>query len=374
MNANVSLLIERLFFWLGAFDNPNNPNGIPNTLPIKITLDEVLGLFSQEESPELKAALQKTYAFGSTVGNAMDDSDLGRKYCDDFHSFINKSTMPCSRILEIGAGRGFLASQLIQAGHTVTALEPGMVNVKHWEKYGVSIIQDYFPSSKAQGKFDVIIFYGVLEHVNDYKGFLKNVVKQLESKGSVLIAVPDCSLEIEHGDPSMLLHEHYHYFTPSSLRRTLQSVGLDADIQPSGYGRSIYACAKASDLKEINKPADEELAILKAYPDKVRQLADNVRKHLANTLEKGTLGIYCPARALAFLPHDAPVRFFDDSPDLHGKYYPPFQSRIESRDELLKDPTDTLWIMSRTFGARLARDLRPQLRSTNILTVQDLIG
>lgn len=373
MSSPCRLALERLPFSIGAFSEPANPQNLPNTFPLHIRLNETVGLFSQENTPELSAILRKAYDWGSTVGNAMDDSELGKKYCDDFLSFITQFVSPPARILEIGAGRGFLTHRLLEKGFRVTALEPGNTQATYWKKYGVEIIPDYFPSPKVGGKFDAIVFYGVLEHIDNYTDFLRQVVSQLEPAGSILLSVPDCRPEIESGDPSMLLHEHYHYFTSTSLRRMLQYAGLTVKIVPSLYGRALYACATISDNPRVDEIAGDEMSLLRQYPDKVKRLSNNIQKRLAVDLGKGDLGIYCPARALALLPYDASIRFFDDSPDLHGKYYPPFPIAIENRDDLFAAPPKTLWIMSRTFGERLKNAIRDFISGAEIVLLSDLL-
>lgn len=359
---------------VGACSSPNNPKPLPNCFPIELCLNEIIGGLQLSTNAEIEQIISVAYSIGIEMGTPSDDTDLGRPYVYDFLKFLEDSTHKKGRALEIGAGVGYLSSLLSINGWHVDSLEPGRGYKKYWEKYKIDVINDFFPSTMASGPYDLIVFYTVLEHIPDAKGFLKKVINCLAPDGMIALAVPDCSAEIEAGDPSMLLHEHYHYFTASSLRQTLMSAGLYAtpSVQKSGYGRSLYAYAKACSVKQLDEPDKEELKVLKAYPEKVRQLTETVQRHMDRTLANGTLGIYCPARALAVLPHDAPVRFFDDSPDLHGKYYPPFQSRIESRDELFENPPDTLWIMSRTFGENLKSNIKVRLPKTKIVLITEL--
>ncbi len=366
------LKLPTLPFWMGAFDEPNNPNGFPDTYPFELVHDDELGLLTQLNSKELDELLNRTYSFGSTVGNAMDDSPLGKAYCDDFMEFLETYISLGDAILEIGAGRAYLASRLIQRGYDVTAIEPGEVNSKYWKKYNVNVIQDFFPSIKAPGPFKAIIIYGVLEHIYEYEVFLSQVREYLLPTGIVLISVPNETIEIETGDPSMLLHEHFHYFTPSSLRRTLQKEGYYVSTQSSNYGRSIYAAARLKNEKAIIDRTDHaEILMNVAYKKKVAELMDHYSHILQKALDVGSVGIYCPARALAILPQNGVFRFFDDSEDLHGKFYPPFKVKIENRDELLSNPVDTLFIMTRTFGNQLYVELSQQLVSTKFYLLDD---
>ena len=91
-----------------------------------------------------------------------------------------------------------------------------------------------------------------------------------------------------------------------------------------------------------------------------------------------SLGVYVPGRfvnaiGISQIPPQA-IRFFDDDPSLLGTYYPGIPIRIESRDDLLRSPTDSVLVMSRTFGPNLAKQLRTLLpASTKVLLVADLL-
>ena len=358
---------------IGPQPTAKNPPNLPNTLPLKLKIDSVAGKIEQVNTPELEKLLERAYQFGIEMGTPTANTELGTDYAQDFLGFIQSEISKIGRALEIGAGVGYISSQLIKMGWDTDSIEPGKSYEKYWEIYGLNVINEFFPSRKAKGSYELIVFYTVLEHIHNVDSFLRSVSEYLSKEGVVVLAVPNCTTEIESGDPSMLLHEHYQYFTPSSLSRTLQTAGYEANIQSSSYGRSIYASARLKKGKVVvDSPSPEEISIINAYPRKVDELINCFSSMLKRALKNGSVGIYCPARALAFLPQVISVRFFDDSSSLHGKYYPPFQSMIESREDLLANPVETLFIMSWTFGDRLARDLAPQLPRSKIYTMKSI--
>ncbi len=371
MTLTPVLSLTEFPFCVGACSTPDNPKPLPNVHPLQLCLNNKLGRLELSANNGLEELLKVAYALGIKMGTPSADTDFGKPYVLDFMNFIECSTKHKGAALEIGAGVGYLSALLSQKGWNIDSLEPGTGYRHHWDEYGIKVINEFFPSPNATGPYDLITFYTVLEHVNDPQPFLERVASHLKPGGKVVLSVPDCSSEIESGDPSMLLHEHYNYFTPTSLRRTLLNAGFDAIIRLSGFGRSIYACATLCKNKRNAEPSNQEMTLLRAFSGKVRQLTDRFHSVLRSAIEKGSVGVYCPARALALLPHDAPIRFFDDASELHGKYYPPFQSRIESREALFKNPVDTLFIMSRTFGACLVQELRSKLAAVNILTMDD---
>jgi hypothetical protein len=70
------------------------------------------------------------------------------------------------------------------------------------------------------------------------------------------------------------------------------------------------------------------------------------------------------------------VRWFDDDPALHGRFYPPIPIEVESRDALLAHPVDELLIASWTFGEALREQLAENsaLVGTRIRTFGDVLG
>lgn len=359
-------------FCIGPSLIPHNPGSLPDTFPLELCIDDKKGRLEQVFSEKLDVLLTEAYSLGVEMGTPSDDSNLGKPYVDDFLRFVSESTLQKGRALEIGAGVGYLSKVLKEAGWKLDSLEPGVGYAEHWKRHGVEVINDFFPSPKAQGPYDLIVFYTVLEHIKDTTAFLSSVIQHLKPSGKIILAVPDCTMEIEEGDPSMLLHEHYQYFTSGSLSRTLSLAGLDSIIVKSKFGRCLYASASIAECTSDLSVGDLEIAKFKEYLEKVNVLRSMFEKNIWKMLSMGSVGIYCPARALALLPFSAEVRFFDDSRSLLNKYYPPYSAKIEQRDDFVKNPTDYLIIMSRTFGAKLKSELGELVNKSKIVLVEEM--
>ncbi len=371
-----ALTINDLPLFVEVSKRPNNPGNLPDVFPFHLGIEDSTCSIRQIGTPELTALLGEVYEYGSTVGNAMDDSGAGRNYAEDFLTFVNESIPQASRVLEIGAGRGYLVKRMIESGHRVDALEPGKAQSGFWKKYGVSIIPEMFPSEKAPGPYDAIVFYGVLEHISELDSFLSEVRSHLAEGGRAVLSVPDSSIELENGDPSILLHEHFQYFSQSSLTRVLNANGLRvASMRNSGFGRCIYASVVQDDGVAMSPVDGRERETIEIYPlrviaarESVGILVDKVQR------ENRTLGIYCPGRALSLLPMSMTYRFFDDAPEFLGCYYPPYGASIEDRAMLASNPTDELWIMSRTFGDKLKEQIVSLGLSMKVRTMDEILG
>jgi SAM-dependent methyltransferase len=308
------------------------------------------------------------------LGTPLADDPLGLPYVKDFVAFIDGNTSSPARALEIGAGVGFTSKCLMDRGWQLDIVEPGRGYEAHWARYGLTVINDYFPTPLAKGPYDLIVSYAVLEHIAQPEKFLADVRAHLSPNGRFIMAVPDCEDEIASGDPAMLIHEHFNYFERTSLAYLLAQVGFKASIQKSSFGRALYAVAIPAPSTDDSALDAPQLALLESYTDRCSIMIARQQEFMERLASKGSLGIYCPTRALAVLPIGLNARFFDDSPTWQGRYVPPFKSPIESRQALLEKPTDYLLIMTRTFGDRLKAQLEPVLENTEVFTVEQMLN
>ena len=215
---------RELPFNFGSTSTPDNGD-LPDKLPFALGTDLETDKLVQIPDIQVHKALNKAYQIGSLITGYMDEDGLGRQYADDFVTFlvssVGLSTISSSRILEIGCGTGYLLHRLKQMGASVLGVEPGPQGQIGRKKYGIEIIQDFFPMSETFGMFDIILQYGVLEHIENPCLFLSSVKNHLAENGLIAVAVPSCDSYIELGDISVLLHEHWSYFTKQTLKKQL---------------------------------------------------------------------------------------------------------------------------------------------------------
>ncbi|GJM05140.1 MAG: hypothetical protein DHS20C09_11310 [marine bacterium B5-7] len=318
------------------------------------------------------------YEGGSLLGIAMDDTPLGEMYAKDFIDFMDAHVdgWVNRTILEVGPGRGYLLRLMNERGAEAIGVEPGAQNKVHWQRHGVDVRQGMFPSDALRGPYDVIVAHGVLEHIEDPITFLHAMRDVLHSKGMAFFAVPDCGPYISAGDPSILLHEHYSYFTIGSLSRLLQIAGFGTvKILPAAHGGILYCMASPSSTVRSHFRSDNDQQAVTAYGHKVKKGRARVAA-LGERIRHASLshGVYCPARGLNLLPPGLAVRFFDDDHELTGRYYPTFPYPVETRNDLVSRPVDELWILSRSFGDHIRNELMMyDLKGSRVLTISELL-
>ena len=372
MNS-LALMIPDMPFCLGAMPTQDNPAGLPNVYPFQLEINHALGRLEQVVDAGLDAALGHAYRLGNEMGTPSDNTELGRPYVEDFIRFIQHSSPDGGTLLEIGAGTGFMSKCLAQAGWEVSSIEPGTGYQRYWEMHNVQVVNDFFPSDQVCGQFDTIVFYTVLEHIKDTKQFLNNVKRQLKPKGKIILAVPDCTFEIVASDPSILLHEHFHYFTSDSLANTLAEAGFEATVEAGRFGRSLFAVGTVAVRNPPAHVTHECISSLETFTTNIPKVRTIVQEALARWLELGGVGMYCPSRLLNFAPVQGRFLFYDDAAGIQGKYYPPFASPVGSRANLFVDSPRTLLIGSRTFGEKLKSELVAAGLKSKIVLLSDLI-
>jgi len=170
--------------------------------------------------------------------------DTRRRF--DLVSTICKKT---DKILEIGSGYGFFLEEMKKSGYDITGLEVSKERRNISKKVTKAKILDKNLMEKNVdfGKFDVIVFFHVLEHISDSVSFLKNLKKILTENGRIIIEVPNYNdFQIDLNDAYRKWHfqrAHIHYFTPKTLKKILQKSGFKNitinGIQRYGIGNML---------------------------------------------------------------------------------------------------------------------------------------
>jgi 2-polyprenyl-3-methyl-5-hydroxy-6-metoxy-1,4-benzoquinol methylase len=344
--------IGPLPFCIGPSEVSTNPEGIPEVFGFNLRINEDYQIIEQGLNDVSIALLGQSYSHGNPMGTPSNDTPLGSPYVEDFLKFIKRFEPQEGRILEIGAGTGYLSHRMKSTGSNVVSLEPGRGYEHHWDRFNLEVINDFFPSERIQGKFETVVMYTVLEHIIDVERFLISIKEILSVDGRLILAVPDCEIEIKNVDPSMLIHEHIRFFTKTSISNLLEMNGFEGVIEHSNYGRSLYVAArmKTDNEKKIVKRESQHLVNYMTY---IGAQIERARNNIYKLSENGKIGVYCPARLLNVLPLDLNYVFIDDDTEIQGKYYPPFHAKVRNIQEVQESEIETLIIGSRTFAAQI---------------------
>ena len=125
------------------------------------------------------------------------------------------------KILEVGAGFGLLSSLLHRAGYDVDVLEPD-VDTVYLKGLSVKVFKTYLEeyANVTSTKYDAIILYDVLEHVDFPVETVKLFEKLLLKNGIVFIQTPNYQslmAQIVRNWSWWMVEDHRFFFSKKSL-------------------------------------------------------------------------------------------------------------------------------------------------------------
>lgn len=146
-------------------------------------------------------------------------------------------------LLDVGAGLGVFPHGMHARGWRVTALDPDPRAVRHIaQTVGVTAVQGDFLAAEADslGRFDLVSFNKVLEHVTDPCAMLRRSRHVLAAGGVVYVELPDAegAADAGYGREEFFI-EHHHVFSAASVALLAWRAGLRLDDlgrlhEPSG--------------------------------------------------------------------------------------------------------------------------------------------
>jgi SAM-dependent methyltransferase len=169
--------------------------------------------------------------FQKIVMLPVDQSDnAGRiKYVKDFASSYFERDAPVS-LLDVGAGLGVFPHVVKQQGWSCTAIDPDPHAVEHMrDVVGVHAVQGDFMDVQNLGRFNIVTFNKVLEHVPDPVLMLAKAKEFLAPKGLVYVELPDGdAAALDGSDREEFFIEHLHVFSFTSVSLMGERAGLTA--------------------------------------------------------------------------------------------------------------------------------------------------
>jgi SAM-dependent methyltransferase len=369
-------------FQIGHQRTPSNAP-LPDALPLTLALDHETGRLVQRADARVALSLAEAYRLGSQMGTPLRDEGVGSAQLEDLVSFVrgvlSDGDLQGLRVLEVGCGRGALLARLAELGARVVGVEPGEPAALAARERGLCVHCEPFTADRFETeRFDLIVHHTVLEHIEEPREFITQQLALLASGGVIICGVPDCGPALRHGDLSILVHEHWSYFDVDTLGQLAASAGA-----------ATVACRRARTEGSIYTAWRPAASVAHAAPtpppyfELAQRALRAVHDYMLTAARAGsTVGIFPGGRFINYLAlaqrtlETLPViRWFDDDPSAHGRFYPPITIPIEARDGLLADPVEEVLITSWTFGELLREQLAAEraLRDTQIHVIADLL-
>jgi len=315
--------------------------------------DEILKLETDESYWTM---MSQMYALEENVGYLQPGHDLAQPYGDEYLQFINKHLNNTKKICDVGAGGLYVISKLNAQGYTTIAVDPSKESKTNGMKMNLEVISQFYEEvDLSDEEIDAFIHYDVLEHVMEPARFLEKHFRELVDDGTIVFAVPDCTVPIRNGDISMLLAQHVNYFDSNSLSAKVRQAGFDVlEICSSKYGGVLF-CAATKKTRSY-----ENYSYKSNNYENFFSLAENKIKLVSNYFDEAikknqTIGLYIPLRIFPYLSNYIEYQnfvFIDDSNFFIGKYFDGFNMQIQAISEVAPY-LDSVLIFSPAFGEQI---------------------
>jgi SAM-dependent methyltransferase len=148
-------------------------------------------------------------------------------------------------LLDIGAGTGAFANQMVQSGWNVLGLEPDeFAREKALSNYDLKLQELTALSSLVGETFDAITLWHVLEHVHDLHGYLEKFLEILKPEGRLIVAVPNyTSYDASYYKENWAAYDvprHLYHFSPKSMHILLEKKGFVLETIKPMWFDSFY--------------------------------------------------------------------------------------------------------------------------------------
>ena len=157
-------------------------------------------------------------------------------------------------VLDVGTGLGVFLHRMKQVGWEGVALDPDKQACAHiCDVVGVETNCTDFMKAGDIGKFDLVTFNKVLEHVKDPVTMLAKAREHVRLDGYIYVEVPDGELAAKEGKGrEEFWLGHWHIFSADSLKSLFEQAGLEVVLldrmrEPSGKF-TVWAFGRVEDV------------------------------------------------------------------------------------------------------------------------------
>jgi SAM-dependent methyltransferase len=290
-----------------------------------------------------------------------------------------------SLVVELASNDGYLLQHFLPKGVPVLGIDPAENVAQAAEDRGVPTLVEFFGVALAEqlvrerGHADLVLGNNVLAQVPDLNDFVAGVAILLARGGTATFEFPHLARLLEGLQYDTIYHEHFSYFSLSTIREVFGAHGLavvDVEELPShGGSLRVYAAHGAQNRDPSSSVGDllarEEAEGLRD-PDRYRRFAHDVEESKRALLDllidlrragKHVVGYGAPGKGNTLLNYCGIRTDFldytvDRNPYKHGRFTPGTQIPIMPPERIAETRPDAIvilpWNLATEIGAQLA--------------------
>ena len=162
-----------------------------------------------------------------------------------------KDNYKCNSVVEIASNDGYLLEIFKDNNINAYGIEPTKSTAQVAIKKGLDVVNDFLTLNLAKeiintrGRVDILIANNVLANVPNLKDFIESIYTLLSDEGTAMIEFPYAKNLVEGNQFDTIYHEHYSYFTLSTVKFLFNDNNLEVvdvkEITTHGGSLRIYA-------------------------------------------------------------------------------------------------------------------------------------
>lgn len=349
--------------------------------PLKLYVCEKCRLVQVDEYRKFDEIFSRDYLYFSSYSQSW--LDHARAYVDMITDRLGLTVS--SHVIEVASNDGYLLQYFKEKRIPCLGIEPTKSTAEVSRAKGIPVVEEFFGTVLArdlagQGKkADLVIGNNVLAHVPDINDFVQGLRLALKDSGVITMEFPHLMRLVERNQFDTIYHEHFSYFSFSTVRNIFEAHGLvifDVEELPThGGSLRIYAGHRDDGTKAVSANTrallNTEIAAgmqtaeyyrgFQAKADKVKSdlLSFLVRQKQAGkkitaygAAAKGnTLLNYCGIK------RDMIDFVVDASPHKQGKFLPGSHIPIVREEQLRKSKPDYVIILPWNIREEIMKQL-----------------
>lgn len=254
-----------------------------------------------------------------------------------------------SLVVELASNDGYLLQHFLGLGIPVLGIEPAANVAKVAVEKGIETRIEFFGTALADEmvaegtQADLIVANNVLAQVPDLNDFTAGMVRLLKPDGIITLEVPHLQRLIEETQFDTIYHEHFSYFSLSTIRRLAVRHGLKLiDVEElTTHGGSLRVYLALADVprrptRRVSDLLDREealgygdLSTYASFAKQVRRIKRSLVSYLIGTKDEGKVicGYGAPGKGNTLLNYCGIGTDFleftvDRNPYKHGRFTP----------------------------------------------------
>lgn len=348
--------------------------------PLKLYVCSRCWLVQTEDYPRADELFTGEYAYFSSVSQSW--LDHAARYVEKISKRL--ALCPTSYVIEIASNDGYLLRNFVARNIPCLGIEPTACTAEAAQKIGIPVLREFFGVAlarqlRSEGRqADLIIGNNVYAHVPDINDFTAGLKAALKPSGTITLEFPHLMRLLEQAQFDTVYHEHYSYFSLSTVNRIFEAAGLRVfdveELTTHGGSLRVYGC-HADDQRSQTAAvpallAEEEkhgLRIMATYRNFQRQ-ADRVKDGLLTFLieQKRTgrkVAAYGAAAKGNTLLNYAGIKpdllpyVCDAAPSKQGKYLPGSHIPILRPAAIREDKPDIILILPWNIANEVVQQL-----------------